>query len=211
MTMPQDAARQAPDDKAQDAPPEAASRSRILVLLPLVLFAGLAALFAYRLNTTGDVSFIPSVLVGRAAPATDLPPVPGLVRNGQPVPGLAAADFKGAVTVLNVWSSWCASCPEEVPLLVQIARDTRIRVVSINYKDKADNARQFLSRYGNPFAASGADLNGRASIEWGVYGVPETFLIGRDGKISYKVVGGITPENIRQFLKPEIEKALSSS
>jgi cytochrome c biogenesis protein CcmG/thiol:disulfide interchange protein DsbE len=211
MTMPQDAARQMPDDNAQDVAPEAARRSRILVLLPLVVFAGLAALFAYRLNTTRDVSFIPSVLIGRDAPATDLPPVTGLVRNGQPVPGLAAADFKGAVTVLNVWSSWCGSCPEEVPLLVQLARDTRIRVVSINYKDKADNARQFLSRYGNPFVASGADLNGRASIEWGVYGVPETFLIGRDGRIAYKLVGGITRESIEQALKPQIEKALASS
>jgi cytochrome c biogenesis protein CcmG, thiol:disulfide interchange protein DsbE len=211
MTMPQDAAGPPiPDGNAQDVPPEAAIRSRIVLLLPLVLFAGLAGLFLYRLNTTSDVSFIPSVLIGRAAPETDLPPVPGLERNGQPVPGLAAADFKGAVTVLNVWSSWCGSCPEEVPLLVQLARDPRIRVVSINYKDKAENARQFLRRYGNPFTASGADLNGRASIEWGVYGVPETFLIGRDGKIAYKLVGGVTRESVEQALKPQIEKALAS-
>jgi cytochrome c biogenesis protein CcmG, thiol:disulfide interchange protein DsbE len=212
MTMPQDAARQIPEDCAPDGLPQTTARSsRILLLLPLVLFAGLAGLFYYRLNTTSDVSFIPSVLIGRDAPTTDLPPVPGLERNGQPVPGLAAADFMGAVTVLNVWSSWCSSCPEEVPLLVQLARDQRIRVVSINYKDKADNARQFLRRYGNPFAASGADLNGRASIEWGVYGVPETFLIGRDGKIAYKLVGGVTRESIEQALKPQIEKALTSS
>lgn len=209
MTMPQDAARQ--DNQVPDPLPDASTRSRILLLLPLVLFAGLAGLFYYRLNTTRDVSFIPSVLIGRDAPATNLPPVSGLARNGQPVPGLAAEDFKGAVTVLNVWSSWCASCPEEVPLLVQLARDQRIRVVSINYKDSADNARKFLNRYGNPFAASGADLNGRASIEWGVYGVPETFLIGRDGKITYKLVGGITRESIEQALKPQIEKALASS
>src|SRR5262249_37848992 len=161
--------------------------------------------------TTSDVSFIPSVLIGRDAPTTDLPPVAGLERNGKPVPGLTTADFKGAITVLNVWSSWCPSCPEEVPLLVQLARDSRIRVVSINYKDNADNARRFLGRYGNPFIASGADVSGRTAIEWGVYGVPETFIIGRDGKISYKLVGGITPQSIERVLKPEIEKALATS
>jgi cytochrome c biogenesis protein CcmG/thiol:disulfide interchange protein DsbE len=137
--------------------------------------------------------------------------VPGLVRDGQPVPGLATADFKGAVTLLNVWASWCVSCTDEVPLLVQLSRDPRIRVVSIDYKDKPDNARRFLGRYGNPFAASGADVNGRAGIEWGVYGVPETFLIGRDGKIAFKLVGGITSQNVEKALKPEIEKALARS
>jgi cytochrome c biogenesis protein CcmG, thiol:disulfide interchange protein DsbE len=217
MTMSQETASQetaqGPEDKTPGAPPEAGAGrgGRILLLLPLALFLALAGLFLYRLNATEDVSYIPSVLIGREAPATDLPPVAGLERNGQPIPGLAAADFRGAVTVLNVWSSWCASCPEEVPLLVQLARDQRIRVVSINYKDKADNARQFLRRYGNPFVASGADLSGRAAIEWGVYGVPETFIIGRDGRISYKLVGGITSQSIERALKPEIEKALASS
>jgi cytochrome c biogenesis protein CcmG/thiol:disulfide interchange protein DsbE len=113
--------------------------------------------------------------------------------------------------VLNVWASWCVSCTDEVPLLVELSHDPRIRVVSINYKDKADNARRFLGRFGNPFAASGADVNGRAGIEWGVYGVPETFLIGRDGKIAFKLVGGITPQNVEKALKPEIEKALARS
>jgi cytochrome c biogenesis protein CcmG/thiol:disulfide interchange protein DsbE len=91
---------------------------------------------------------------------------------------------------------------------MQLARDSRIRLVGINYKDQTDNARRFLGRYGNPFAASGADTNGRAAIEWGVYGVPETFVVGRDGKIAYKLVGPITPENVEQVMKPEIEKAL---
>jgi cytochrome c biogenesis protein CcmG/thiol:disulfide interchange protein DsbE len=209
-TLSQETAQQAPQNKPQGAPSETLGRSRILVLLPLALFLALAGLFLYRLNTTTDASYIPSVLIGRDAPATDLPPVEGLERESKPIPGLATVDFKGAVTVLNVWSSWCPSCPEEVPLLVRLARDPRIRVVSINYKDDADKARRFLRRYGNPFVATGADKSGRASIEWGVYGVPETFIIGRDGKIAYKVVGGITPENITRFLKPEIEKALAS-
>jgi cytochrome c biogenesis protein CcmG/thiol:disulfide interchange protein DsbE len=232
MTLSQETARQTPQDVAQAAsrplsplpvpPPHAregsegagqgrvGSNRRILVLLPLAVFLALAALFFVRLLGGGDASRIPSALIGRDAPATDLPPVAGLERDGKPVPGLAASDFKGAVTVLNVWASWCVPCHDEAPLLVQLARDSRIRLVGINYKDQADNARRFLGRYGNPFAASGADVNGRAAIEWGVYGVPETFIIGRDGKIAYKLVGPVTPENIQQVLKPEIEKALAS-
>jgi cytochrome c biogenesis protein CcmG, thiol:disulfide interchange protein DsbE len=209
MTVSQETARRTPADGDQNAQQDGSSR--ILVLLPLALFLGFTGLVAYRLLTVTDVSLVPSVMIGRDAPATDLPPVEGLQRDGALVPGLRAADFKGAVTVLNFWSSWCVSCPEEVPLLVQMARDPRIRVVSINYKDQAGAARRFLGRYGNPFVASGADTNGRAAIEWGVYGVPETFIIGRDGRVSYKLVGGITPESIERALKPEIEKALASS
>jgi len=194
-----------------DKPRETAGRNRrLLVLLPLALFLGLAALFFVRLFA-GDASRIPSALIGHEAPATELPPVAGLQRGGKPIPGIATSDFKGAVTVLNVWASWCVPCHDEAPLLLQLARDSRIRLVGINYKDQADNARRFLGRYGNPFVASGADANGRAAIEWGVYGVPETFIVGRDGKIAYKLVGPITPENIEQIIKPEIEKALSRS
>jgi cytochrome c biogenesis protein CcmG/thiol:disulfide interchange protein DsbE len=214
MTLSQETTRQAPQGTVQAAvQPHAGKGSsrRILVLLPLVLFLGLTALFLVRLLGAGDVSRIPSALIGRDAPATDLPPVAGLERDGKPVPGLAASDFKGAVTVLNVWASWCVPCHDEAPLLMQLARDSRIRLVGINYKDQADNARRFLGRYGNPFAASGADFSGRAAIEWGVYGVPETFIVGRDGKIAYKLVGPVTADNIEQIMKPEIEKALAGS
>jgi cytochrome c biogenesis protein CcmG/thiol:disulfide interchange protein DsbE len=183
---------------------------RILVLLPLVIFLALTAIFFVRLGS-GDPSRIPSALIGHPAPATDLPPVPGLERNGTPMPGIAAADFTGHVTLLNVWASWCVPCHDEAPLLLQLAADPRIRLVGINYKDQPDNARRFLNRYGNPFAASGADQNGRASIEWGVYGVPETFLVGRDGRIAFKLVGPITPDNLARTLKPQIEKALAGS
>ena len=191
--------------------PELPGRNRrLLVLLPLAAFLGLAALFFVRLGA-GDSSRIPSALIGHEAPATDLPPVAGLERNGAPIPGIATADFKDAVTVLNVWASWCVPCHDEAPLLLQLARDPRIRVVGINYKDQPDNARRFLGRYGNPFVASGADANGRAAIEWGVYGVPETFIIGRDGRIAYKMVGPITPENLERVMKPQIEKALAGA
>ena len=191
--------------------PEARPTSRrLLLLLPLLLFVALAALFFLRLGS-GDPSRIPSALIGRPAPATDLPAVPGLTAaDGKPLPGIAPADFKGAVTVVNVWASWCVPCHDEAPLLNTLAADTRIRLVGINYKDQPDNARRFLGRYGNPFAAAGADGNGRAAMEWGVYGVPETFIVGRDGKIAYKLVGPISPENLVSTLKPQIEKALAA-
>lgn len=183
-------------------------RRRLIVLLPLAFFLALAALFLYRLGA-GDPSRLPSALIGKLAPATDLPPIPGLTRDGTPVPGLKAADFNGAVTLLNVWASWCVPCHDEAPLLMKLAEDKRFRTVGINQKDQPDNARRFLGRYGNPFTAVGVDSNGRASIDWGVYGVPETFIIGRDGRIAYKLVGPITPDNIQTALKPAIEKALT--
>jgi len=186
------------------------SRRTILVLLPLVLFVGLAALFYIRL-WAGDVSRIPSALIGQQAPKTDLPPLAGLERNGKQIPGLNSADFIGQVTLVNVWASWCIPCADEVQYLDRLSKDKRFRLVGINYKDAPDNARRFLNRYGNPFIASGTDQNGRASIDWGVYGVPENFVIGKDGRIAYKLVGPVTPENIDTVLRPEIEKALAQN
>jgi cytochrome c biogenesis protein CcmG/thiol:disulfide interchange protein DsbE len=182
---------------------------RLIVLVPLILFAGLTALFLVRLNA-GDPSLIPSALIGHPIPQTALPPITGLKRDGAAVPGLDPASFEGAVSVVNVWASWCVPCHDEAPLLMELAGDQRLRVVGINYKDDADNARRFLGRYGNPFAAAGADQNGRTAIEWGVYGVPETFVIGRDARIAYKLVGPITPENFRSILVPQIDKALAA-
>jgi len=184
------------------------SLGRIAVALPLLAMICLAALFWFRLGA-GDPSQLPSALIGRPVPATDLPPIPGLTRDSQPMPGLNAADFAGKVTLVNVWASWCVPCHDEAPLLMKLAEDTRFRIAGINYKDQPDNARRFLGRYGNPFAASGADPNGRTAIEWGVYGVPETFVVGRDAKIAFKLVGPITPENLERTLKPAIEKALA--
>jgi cytochrome c biogenesis protein CcmG, thiol:disulfide interchange protein DsbE len=187
----------------------APGRRRILLMLPLILFLALAALFLYRLGS-GDPSRLPSALIGRPVPPTELPPVTGLERDGKQIPGIAPADFRGAVSLVNVWASWCVPCHDEAPLLMQLAEDKRIRIVGINYKDQPSNARRFLGRYGNPFAAAGADQSGRASIDWGVYGVPETFLVGRDGRIAYKLVGPITPQNFDTVLKPAIEKALAA-
>jgi cytochrome c biogenesis protein CcmG/thiol:disulfide interchange protein DsbE len=178
----------------------------IVVLLPLLVFLALAGLFFFRLGG-GDPSRIPSALIGREAPATNLPPLEGLTRDGAPVPGLSNDTLKGKVSLVNVWASWCVPCHDEVPFLAALAKDSRIQLVGINYKDEAENARRFLNRYGNPFAATGVDTSGRTAIDWGVYGVPETFVVGRDGRIAYKLIGPITADNLTRVLEPEIEKA----
>ena len=115
------------------------------------------------------------------------------------------------MSLVNVWASWCVPCHDEAPLLMKLADDKRIRIIGINYKDQPENARRFIGRYGNPFAAVGADASGRAAIDWGVYGVPETFVIGKDGRIAYKLVGPISADNLETTLKPQLEKALGAS
>jgi cytochrome c biogenesis protein CcmG/thiol:disulfide interchange protein DsbE len=191
------------------AMPATPPKRRWLMALPLVVFAALALLFWFRLGDS-DISRIPSALIGHPVPKTTLPPLSGLVSDGKPVPGIDPATFEGKVSLVNVWASWCVPCHGEAPLLTELAKDRRVQFVGINYKDAPDNARRFLGRYGNPFGVVGSDDNGRASIEWGVYGVPETFVVGRDGTIVYKLVGAITPENVDTVLKPEIEKALKA-
>lgn len=182
------------------------NRRSIVVLLPLLVFLALAGLFFLRLGG-GDPSRVPSALIGREAPTTNLPALDGIAHNGAPVPSLTDQTFKGKVSVVNVWASWCVPCHEEAPLLTRLSEDKRIQLVGINYKDEPDNARRFLNRYGNPFAVVGVDAAGRASIDWGVYGVPETFVVGRDGRIAYKLIGPITADNLARVLEPEIAKA----
>ena len=139
--------------------------------------------------------------VGTAAPELNLPGPSGSVK---------LADYRGKLVYVDFWASWCAPCRVEHPLLTQLSKDKRIRVVGINYKDQPANAVRFLTQLGNPFAAIGTDGDGRAAIEWGVYGVPETFIVGRDGTIRYKLVGPITPENLAR-VRAEIEKALAAN
>ena len=181
-----------------------------LMALPLIVFLGMAALFWFRLGD-GDPSRIPSALLGHPAPQTSLPPLPGLLSSGGQVPGLDPASFKGKISVVNVWASWCVPCHDEAPLLIELAKDNRPQLIGVNYKDAPNDARRFLTRYGNPFAAVGVDGNGRAAIEWGVYGVPETFIVDRNGKIAYKLVGPITPDNIDSVLMAEIDKAVNAT
>jgi cytochrome c biogenesis protein CcmG/thiol:disulfide interchange protein DsbE len=193
-------------EQVTNSPPQG---RRWLVALPLIIFLGLAALFLLRLYG-GDPSRIPSALIGRPAPQTALPALDGLAKDGTPIPGFDPAMFKGKVSVVNVWASWCVPCHDEAPLLTELGKDKRFQIVGINYKDAPENARRFLGRYGNPFGIVGVDGNGRASIEWGVYGVPETFVVGREGTIVYKLVGPVTPDNVNSVLKTEIEKALQA-
>ena len=175
-------------------------------LLPLLIFLILAGFFLAQLMSGRDQSVIPSALLDAPAPETDLPALPGIK-----VPGLRSADFAGKVTLVNVFASWCAPCRDEHPTLIELAKDTRFSLVGLNYKDKEDNARGFLSELGNPYAAIGVDASGRKGIDWGVYGVPETFVIGRDGRIAYKFVGPLTPQGVSQKLMPAIEAAMAKA
>ncbi|MDV2966204.1 DsbE family thiol:disulfide interchange protein [Nitratireductor aquimarinus] len=184
---------------------EKSNRSRrLLFLLPLLVFLALAAVFLMQLFSGRDTSLVPSALIGRDAPQTDLPPL-----EGMSLPGLSSEAFAGKITLVNVWGSWCLPCRQEHPLLMELARDGRFVIAGLNYKDKPENARRFLGDLGNPYDAIGVDQNGRAAIDWGVYGVPETFLVGPEGRIRYKHVGPFTPESVQNDLMPEIEKLLA--
>lgn len=179
--------------------------------LPLILFASLAGLFWFALHG-GDPSRLPSALVGKEVPDFTLPPVDGLVDRGNPVPGFAASDLKtGTPTIVNVFASWCVPCHEEHPLLMELAKQPGIRLYGINYKDDSASARRFLGRFGNPFARVGADANGRVAIDWGVYGVPETYVIGGDGKIAYRHVGPLTDDVIKEKLLPLVQGAAAGA
>ncbi|SDA52680.1 DsbE family thiol:disulfide interchange protein [Mesorhizobium qingshengii] len=183
------------------APP----RRRLFVLLPLLIFLGLAGLFLSQLLSGRDVSEVPSALIGQPAPRTNLPAL-----EGSNLPGLDSKLFAGKVTLVNVFASWCAPCREEHPVLLALAQDKRFVMAALNYKDQPENARRFLGDLGNPFQAIGVDEAGRTAIDWGVYGVPETFVIGKDGKIAYKHVGPLTPETAQTLLLPQIDKALAA-
>lgn len=184
-------------------PPPEKRGFRFVFLLPLVLFAGLFVLFALRINGGGDPALLPSVLIGRSAPDFALPALPGTDR-----PALARADLAGhGVTLLNVFASWCAPCHDEHPVLVEIAHDSRFHLVGIDYKDQNADALAFLTRNGNPYAAIGVDAGGRTGIDFGVYGVPETFVIDAKGVVRYKFVGPLTMDSYTKTLLPEILKA----
>lgn len=186
--------------------PEAVRKPRrIFVILPLLLFLGLAAVFFIQLMSGRDISAVPSALIGQPAPETRLPPL-----QGADLPGLDSAAFAGKVTLVNVWGSWCVPCRQEHPLLLALSQDQRFTIAGLNYKDRPENARRFLGELGNPYKAIGVDDAGRAAINWGVYGVPETFLVGKDGKILYKHVGPLSPEAVTGELLPQIEKAVAA-
>lgn len=178
------------------------------LILPVLVFSALAALFAFQL-IRGRSSTLPSTMIGKSAPEFSLPPLAGVQKDGTALPGLGKVDLLGPVTLVNIFASWCAPCREEHPKLLELAKDQRIRLVGINYKDEPDNARRFLGALGNPYAAIGTDQAGRAAIDWGVYGVPETFVINRKGQIAYKHVGPITDDALKGALGEAITKAFN--
>lgn len=179
-------------------------------LLPLVVFLGFAAVagkMLYDQDVNGrDISAIPSALIGKKAPSLALPPL-----EGSNTAALTDAAIAGKLTLVNVFASWCVPCRQEHPILKELAKDGRLTVVGINYKDRNDNALRFLGELGNPYKAIGVDPNGKAAIDWGVYGIPESYLVGPDGTILYKKVGPFDERSLTQDLMPAIEKAAAGS
>ena len=179
----------------------------LVAILPVVLFGLLALGFLYSLYH-GDPHNLPSALIGKPAPQFALPAIRGVVRQGVPVPGFATADLGGGkVSIVNVWASWCVPCRQEQPLLGLIADRLKVPLFGIDQKDAAGDAAKFLASLGNPFQKIGADDNGRVSIDWGVYGVPETYVVDATGKIAYKYIGPLTEDAIEKELRPAVEKA----
>jgi len=189
-------------ETAEEGPPRSTVK-RLWLLLPLAGFILLAVLFAFRLNV-GDPSRIPSALLNKPVPEFVLPPIEEGAEHG-----LSSADLSKGVTLVNVWASWCGPCRLEHPLLMDLSKDKRFTLVGINYKDVPENAQRFLGALGDPFVRIGADRDGKTGIDWGVYGVPETFVV-KDGIIVHKFIGPLSEEGIRGDLMPAVEKALIS-
>lgn len=193
----------------------AAPRSRLVVALPLLIFVALAGFFLWRLESGADPNALPSVLIGKAAPRFDLPAVPGPLADGSPMPALASADLlapgAGKVTLVNFWASWCVECRTEHETLKRLARDPRVRLVGIAYKDAPADAARWLRDMGNPYAATGLDEKGRVGIDWGVYGVPETYVVRADGVIVHKFIGPLSDGAVRAVLGPKIDEALAAT
>src|SRR5712692_1349942 len=174
-------------------------RGRIVAFaLPLLVFVVVVGFLGAGLGL--DPRKIPSPLIGKPVPEFDLPPVKGSTL------GLASRDLKGEVSLVNVFASWCVSCREEHPVFMDLRKRGVVPIHGLNYKDKPDDAAGWLAEMGDPYTRTGADLDGRVAIDWGVYGVPETFVVGRDGRIAYKHIGPITPQILREKLMPLIER-----
>jgi len=177
--------------------PARAHPRRYIYLIPVVAFTGMAVAFAIGL--TLDPSKVPSVLIGKPVPDFQLPPVQGRTE------GLSSDDLKGEVSLVNVFASWCVECRVEHPLLMRLAAEGNIPVHGLNYKDKPDDAANWLDTLGDPYTRTGADRDGRVAIEWGVYGVPETFVVARTGTIAYKHIGALSPETLNETILPLVE------
>lgn len=173
---------------------------RVVFLLPLLLFAGLAAVFAWQVTRGDDPSVLPSTMIDRAAPAFDLPPLPGFDR------GFSRADLEGgAPSLVNIFASWCVPCLAEHPVITGLSEEG-IAVYGINYKNEPDEAVAWLERHGNPYTAIGVDPEGDTGLDFGVTGVPETYLVDGEGRIRYHYRGPLTPEIVDDRLRPLLEE-----
>ncbi len=191
-------------NQASENPPK---QGRSWVLVPVLIFAGLAAIFMTGLRS-GDPSKLPSALINQPAPSFDLPALHGLTFDEAAVPGFASGSLsEGRITLVNVWASWCGPCREEHPQLMELAKRDDIDLAGLNYKDQRENALRFLNALGNPYTKVGVDTTGRAAVDWGVYGVPETFVVNGAGTIVYKFTGPISEQALREKVIPAIEKA----
>jgi cytochrome c biogenesis protein CcmG/thiol:disulfide interchange protein DsbE len=176
----------------------AGKRLRLAFVVPLLVFVALALILGIGL--TLDPRKVPSPLIGKSVPEFSLPPVKGRTL------GLASADLKGEVSIVNVFASWCVACKEEHPVFMQMKREGLVPIHGLNYKDRPEDAEKWLGELGDPYTRTGADLNGRVAIDWGVYGVPETFLVDREGRIVFKQIGPVTPQLVKEKLLPLIER-----
>lgn len=179
------------------------SQNRTLSVRPatLVLLAAFGSfIVVLAIGLTLNPREIPSPLIGKPVPRFELPPVRGRTL------GLASADLKGDVSLVNVFASWCVACREEHPVFMLMKREGVVPIHGINYKDRPEDAQKWLDGLGDPYTRTGADIDGRVAIDWGVYGVPETFVIARDGTIAYKHIGPVTPRFVEETLKPLIAK-----
>lgn len=190
------------EDIVADAVPAPGNRPRLGAYIPLLVFVVMAMFFAIGL--TMNPREIPSPLIGKPVPEFSLPPVQGRTL------GLSSADLRGQVSIVNVFASWCVGCREEHPVLMRLRDAGVVPIHGLNYKDKPDDAQTWLNRLGDPYTRTGADISGRVAIDWGVYGVPETFIIDRDGMIVHKHIGAITPEALRDTIMPIIDKLQKS-
>tara|TARA_R110000772_G_scaffold49123_6_gene112792 strand:- start:105604 stop:106191 length:588 start_codon:yes stop_codon:yes gene_type:complete len=181
---------------------EAGQRRRTALLFwgPVVVFAGLAVALGWGL--TRDPKVLPSALIDKPVPEFNLPSVKGRTS------GLASADLSGEVSIVNVFASWCLPCKAEHPIWMDLKARNVVPIHGLNYKDTPDDASAWLNRLGDPYKRTGADLDGRVAIDWGVYGVPETFIVSADGRIAYKHVGPVTQEIADGTLMPIVDRLL---
>jgi cytochrome c biogenesis protein CcmG/thiol:disulfide interchange protein DsbE len=174
--------------------------TRLIYFLPILLFVIVAGYFLWGLDPERDPSEVPSALIDKPVPEFGLPPVQGRTL------GLSSAELGGEVSLVNVFASWCTACRYEHPVFMELKAGNVVPIHGINYKDEPDDAAEWLDTLGDPYTRTGADLDGRVSIEWGVYGVPETFVINREGRIAYKHIGAVTPKALEKTLLPLIER-----